>query len=89
MIDLLIMIVQSVGQILTLIVVAHSIVQMLLPADYAVRRFLERIIEPLLRPIRRFIKPYRGVDFSPLALLILIMLLVQLLPRLILALLHI
>ncbi len=46
MIDLLIMIVQSVGQILTLIVVAHSIVQMLLPADYAVRRFLERIIEP-------------------------------------------
>lgn len=34
---------------------------------------LERMTEPLYRPIRRFIKPVNGLDLSPLAFLVLLM----------------
>ena len=34
---------------------------------------LERMTEPLYRPIRRLIKPVNGLDLSPLAFLVLLM----------------
>lgn len=50
-----------------------------IPALWRVQRFLERIYEPLLNPIRRCIRPIRifpdapgAVDLSPLILLLLL-----------------
>ncbi|NPB06065.1 MAG: YggT family protein [Aquificae bacterium] len=35
---------------------------------------LEQLFEPLLEPIRRVVRPVNGVDFSPLVLLIILVL---------------
>lgn len=41
-------------------------------------RFLERLTEPVLRPIRRLLPPHRiGIDLSPLIAVLAIQLLVQ------------
>lgn len=41
----------------------------------AIGRVLYQLTEPLLRPIRRFIPPFGGLDLSPIVLLLLIFLL--------------
>jgi YggT family protein len=37
-----------------------------------VRAFLDKLVEPLLGPIRRIVPPIGGLDFSPLVLIILL-----------------
>ncbi|API60356.1 osmotic-shock protein [Tardibacter chloracetimidivorans] len=41
---------------------------------------LERITEPLLRPIRRFMPDLGGIDFSPMVLILLLIAVQRLLP---------
>jgi len=51
-------------------------------SSHGVRTFavaLERITEPLYRPIRRMLPDFGGIDFSPLVVLILIQVLKKLL----------
>src|ERR1700679_1053994 len=45
--------------------------------------FIERMTEPLLRPIRRVIPPMGGVDISPLILILIIMFLQRFLTHLV------
>lgn len=49
---------------------------------YDVMHFLDRIIAPLLKPIRRFIPPLAGLDLSPIVLLVLLQIVEGLLLRL-------
>jgi YggT family protein len=37
-----------------------------------IRSFLDRIVEPLLSPIRRIVPAFAGIDFSPMVLIILL-----------------
>lgn len=36
------------------------------------RSFFSRLTTPLLRPLRRFIKPMGGIDWAPLALIVIL-----------------
>ena len=45
---------------------------------------LERITEPLLRPIRRFMPDLGGIDFSPMVLILLLIAVQRLLPAVLL-----
>jgi YggT family protein len=51
---------------------------------HPVRRALDSVAEPMLAPIRRILPPIAGLDFSPFVLLLIL----QLLPRLIVSLLY-
>lgn len=42
-------------------------------------RFLQRFNEPLLRPARRYIPPFEGIDFSPLVVILILYVLLILL----------
>jgi len=53
---------------------------------HPVARFLIQITEPLLAPLRRYIPPTRGLDFTPMVALIILWLVERLLQALILAL---
>lgn len=53
---------------------------------HAAMQFLIRITEPLLAPLRRYIPPVGGLDFTPMVALIILWLVEQLLHALIVAL---
>ena len=54
----------------TIIVLAQVVVSYFLPPYNPVRRALDRLVEPVLIPIRR-VMPHTGmIDFSPLVLVV-------------------
>jgi uncharacterized protein (TIGR00251 family) len=72
-----------VANILTILIFVWVIASWILAPYHPVREALDRIVEPLLAPIRRLIPQTGPVDFSPMILIILIFLLEQVLYRLV------
>lgn len=68
-------IIHRIFQLLTLIVVVDVVLSYFMSPFQPVRRFLDRIVEPMLRPIRRLLPRTGMIDFSPLVLIILLQLL--------------
>jgi YggT family protein len=81
-IGLLIQLVGAIQFILVLVVLVSVILSYFLDPYHPVRRFLDRIVEPMLAPIRRVVPLVGMLDFSPLILIILIQLIGNLLTRL-------
>jgi YggT family protein len=75
MIFTLIRIIQTLAQIFSLILIADIILSYFMSPFHPVRIFLDRIVQPLLNPIRRILPTFGGFDFSPIVLLLLIQLL--------------
>ena len=82
MISLLIQLISSLQFLLVLVVLVSVILSYFLDPYHPVRRFLDRIVEPMLAPIRRFVPLVGMLDFSPLILIVLIELIGNLLIRL-------
>lgn len=72
MIDVLIALVQAIGSILFIIVIVSVVLSYFMSPYHPIRSSLDRIVEPMLMPIRRVIPPLGMIDFSPLILIILI-----------------
>ncbi len=72
MINFLIVFVQTLGTVLFLVVIVKVVLSYFLSPFHPVRSTLDRIVEPLLSPIRRIVPPMGMIDFSPLVLIILI-----------------
>ena len=74
--------IKVIFEILTLVVIANALLSFVLPPFNPVRTFLDKIVEPLLNPIRRFVPAIGGFDFSPIILLLALQLLEYLLLQL-------
>lgn len=61
----------------------YVLFSMLLSGDHPVRMGISRIVEPILGPFRRIMKPINGIDFSPVLAMSVIYLIEWLLTRLI------
>lgn len=72
-------------QLVTLLVVVQVILSYVMDPYAPVRRFVDRIVEPLLAPIRRFVPPIGMADFSPLILIIILQVLDMLVSSLLLS----
>jgi YggT family protein len=81
-ISLLIQLISSLQFILVLVVLVSVILSYFMDPYHPVRRFLDRIVEPMLAPIRRIVPLVGMLDFSPLILIVLIQLIGNLLIRL-------
>jgi YggT family protein len=68
----LIRVIQFIGSALLLLVLASVILSYVLPPYNSIRVMMDRIVDPLLRPIRRVVPPFGMLDFSPVVLLILV-----------------
>jgi len=79
--NILISIVQVIFNILTFLVFITVILSYFLSPYHPIRSFLDRIVNPLLAPIRRIVRPIQGLDFSPVILLLLLQLLQYILIR--------
>jgi YggT family protein len=73
-IDILIIIVNTVQQILVILIIASVILSYFMDPYHPVRRGVDNIVQPLLDPIRRVVPLVGMLDFSPLILILLLQL---------------
>jgi YggT family protein len=85
-ISILITLINTLEWILILLVFVSVILSYFMDPYHPVRRGVDRIVEPMLAPIRRIVPLVGMLDFSPLVLIILVQLLSSLLIRLLLSL---
>ena len=57
---------------LVLLVIVQVVLSYVMSPLHPVRQAIDRLVEPMLMPIRRFVPPVGGLDFSPLVLVLLI-----------------
>ncbi len=60
------------ANLLTLLVIVHVLLFYFMDPLHPVRRTVDRLVLPLLRPIRRWLPPVAGWDLSPIVLILLI-----------------
>lgn len=75
-------IVRTLFDLLSFAVIIDSVLSFVLPPFHPVRSFMDRIVQPMLNPLRRIIPPLGGLDLSPIALILLIQLVETLILRL-------
>lgn len=71
------------SQLVVILVLAHVILSYFMSPYHPIRSFVDRMVEPLLAPIRRVVPLVGMFDFSPIILIIL----VQLISRVLISLL--
>ncbi len=82
MLIVLIQAIQMLSLILISIVLVDVVLSFFMDPMHPLRRTLDRIVEPMLIPIRRLIPPLGGMDFSPVVLVVVIQLVEAILIRL-------
>jgi YggT family protein len=80
--QLIVQVINIITQCFVLLVFVWALLSWVVPPENPVRRFLDRIVEPILGPIRRVVPLVRGVDLSPIVLIIIVMVLNYLLSLL-------
>lgn len=71
-IAILITLIRYIVQILSLVIIIDIFLSYFMDPFNPIRSTLDRIVSPLLNPIRRIVPPLGMLDLSPLVLLILI-----------------
>lgn len=70
--SIIVWIIQSVAWLLTVLVIASVFLSYFMSPYHPVRSTIDRIVNPMLNPIRRIVPPLQGIDFSPVIAVILI-----------------
>jgi YggT family protein len=86
MIYILIQSIEIFSRVLVLLVIAHVILSYFMDPYHPVRAFIDRLVDPLLNPIRRIVPLVGMFDFSAFILIILVQLIAYLLESLLLTL---
>jgi YggT family protein len=68
-------IIHRIFQLFVLLVVVKVLLSYFVPPYSQIRIFLDQIVEPVLEPIRRILPPMGMFDFSPMVLIIILILL--------------
>lgn len=69
---LLISIINILSNIIYLLVIAYVILSYFMSPFHPVRQLINRLVDPMLNPIRRVLPQTGMIDFSPMVLIILI-----------------
>ena len=72
MILFLIQIIHILARVLTIVVLIDVVISYFMSPYSSFRTALDKVVGPMLAPIRRFVPPIGMVDISPIILLILI-----------------
>lgn len=59
-------------QLVILVVIIQAVLTFFVPPYHPVRQFFDRIVDPMLKPIRRLIPPVGMFDFSPIILIVIL-----------------
>lgn len=80
--EILIRLINLCAEFLILLVIVQAILSWVMSPYHPVRQTLDRLVEPLLAPIRRVVPPLGTIDVSPIVLIIVIQVLTSVLTRL-------
>ncbi len=72
MITLLITLVNLIGMVLTLLVILYVLLGYFIAPTSPIMRILSGVVEPMLKLVRRTVKPVGGIDFAPMVLILII-----------------
>jgi len=61
--------------------VLGTLLPLILPADNMLRNGISRIVDPVLRPFRKVIRPVAGFDFTPVVVYLLLVVVESLIRR--------
>ena len=86
MIEILVLFINSLAQLLVLLVIVSVILSYFMDPYHPIRRGINSVVEPMLAPIRRVVPLIGMLDLSPLVLIILIQIVSSILIRLLLTL---
>jgi YggT family protein len=75
-------VIDIIFRLLTIVVVVDVILSYFLSPYNNFRIFMDRIVNPMLAPIRRIVPPVQMIDFSPIILLVLLQVVEFILVRL-------
>ena len=78
---LLAQIVHWIIRIFILVILIQAILSYFMSPFEPIRRFIDRLVNPFLNPIRRVLPPMGGLDFSPFVLIILLYIIDSILMR--------
>lgn len=78
-VTILVQLIGLMANLLTILIFVWVILSWIMPPYNPVREALDRIVEPMLAPIRRVIPMAGMMDFSPMILMILIEIIARLL----------
>lgn len=76
--------IHRIAQLIIIIVIIQTFLTYFLSPFHPVRQMIDRFVEPMLAPIRRFLPQTGPLDFSPLVLIILLQVLDTLLTSILL-----
>jgi YggT family protein len=79
---LVIQLITIIAQLITLLVIVQVALSYFMSPYHPVRQSIDRLVEPLLAPIRRLLPQTGMLDFSPLVLIILVQIIARLLVSL-------
>lgn len=65
-------IIHRIFQLLSLLVIVQAVLSYFMSPFHPFRQFIDRLVEPMLAPIRRLLPQTGMLDFSPLVLIILL-----------------
>lgn len=82
---ILVQMIDLLTNLLTILVVIWTIVSWILPPYHPLREALDRVVEPMLAPIRRIMPATGPIDFSPMVLIILLILVSRILMTILLS----
>ena len=82
---ILVQLICLITNIFVLLIFAWAILTWILPPYNPVREALDRIMEPMLAPIRRVVPMAGMIDFSPLILMVLVELISRVLINIVLS----
>ena len=72
-------------QLLVLVIIIQAILSYFMSPFDPIRSTIDRFVNPFLTPIRRYLPPLGGFDFSPLVLIILLQVLDSIVYRLLIS----
>lgn len=78
-------IVNAISQLVTLVVIINVILSYFVSPYHPVKQTLDRVVEPMLAPIRRYMPSTGMVDFSPMVLILLVQIVARLLVGLLIS----
>lgn len=70
--EFILYLISRIIQLVILVVIVQAVLTFFLDPYHPVRQFFDRIVEPMLKPIRRIIPPVGMFDFSPLILIVIL-----------------